>query len=42
MTRALVFAALASAAMISAAQAQTIGTALTDVNVRSGPIRNFP
>jgi hypothetical protein len=42
MTRALVFAALASAAMISTAQAQTIGTALTDVNVRSGPDPQFP
>lgn len=37
MTRALIFAALASAATLSAAQAQTIGTATTDVNIRSGP-----
>jgi uncharacterized protein YraI len=34
--------ALASAAMLSAAQAQTIGTARTDLNVRSGPDPQFP
>jgi uncharacterized protein YraI len=35
-------AALASATMLSAAQAQTIGTATTDLNVRSGPDPQFP
>ncbi len=35
-------AALASVAMLSLAQAQTIGTATTDLNVRSGPDPQFP
>lgn len=42
MKRTLISAALASAAMLSAAQAQTIGTATTDLNVRSGPDPQFP
>jgi uncharacterized protein YraI len=42
MKRALIPAALISAAMLTGAQAQTIGTATTDVNVRSGPDPQFP
>jgi uncharacterized protein YraI len=42
MKRIVISAALASAAMLSAAQAQTIGTATTDLNVRSGPDPQFP
>jgi uncharacterized protein YraI len=42
MKRTLISAALASAAMLSVAQAQTIGTATTDLNVRSGPDPQFP
>ena len=42
MTRTLISAALASAAMLSVAQAQTIGTATTDLNLRSGPDPQFP
>lgn len=42
MKRTIITAALASAAMLSAAQAQTIGTATTDLNVRSGPDPQFP
>lgn len=42
MKRTLITAALASAAMLSAAQAQTIGTASTDLNIRSGPDPQFP
>jgi uncharacterized protein YraI len=42
MKRTFVSAALASVAMLSVAQAQTIGTATTDLNVRSGPDPQFP
>ena len=42
MTRTLISAALASAAMLTVAQAQTIGTATTDLNLRSGPDPQFP
>ncbi|MGV3635862.1 MAG: DUF1236 domain-containing protein [Pseudorhodoplanes sp.] len=40
--RIVITAAVASAAMLSAAQAQTLGTATTDLNVRSGPDPQFP
>jgi uncharacterized protein YraI len=42
MKRTLISAAVASAAMLTAAQAQTIGTATTDLNLRSGPDPQFP
>lgn len=42
MKRTIITVAVASAAMLSAAQAQTIGTATTDLNVRSGPDPQFP
>lgn len=42
MKRTLITAALASAAMLSVAQAQTTGTATTDMNIRSGPDPQFP
>ncbi|MGD9924378.1 MAG: DUF1236 domain-containing protein [Pseudorhodoplanes sp.] len=42
MTRALLPAMLMSAAMLTGAQAQTIGTATTDLNLRSGPDPQFP
>jgi uncharacterized protein YraI len=42
MKRTLITAVLASAAMLSAAQAQTVGTATTDLNIRSGPDPQFP
>lgn len=42
MKRTFVSAALASVAMLSVAQAQTIGTSTTDLNVRSGPDPQFP
>jgi uncharacterized protein YraI len=42
MKRILISAAVASAAMLTAAQAQTIGTATTDLNLRSGPDPQFP
>lgn len=42
MKRALILAAFASAAMMTAAQAQTFATANTDVNIRSGPDPMFP
>lgn len=42
MKRTLISVAVASAAMLTAAQAQTIGTATTDLNVRSGPDPQFP
>ncbi len=40
--RTVISAAIASAAMLTAAQAQTIGTAVTDLNLRSGPDPQFP
>jgi hypothetical protein len=42
MKRIFISAAVASAAMLTAAQAQTFGTATTDLNVRSGPDPQFP
>ncbi|HWV52658.1 DUF1236 domain-containing protein [Pseudorhodoplanes sp.] len=42
MKRTLITVAFASAAMLTAAQAQTIGTATTDLNIRSGPDPQFP
>jgi uncharacterized protein YraI len=42
MKRIVITTFVASAAMLSAAQAQTIGTATTDLNVRSGPDPQFP
>lgn len=41
-TKGIATAAVASAAVLSVAQAQTIGTATTDLNVRSGPDPQFP
>lgn len=42
MTRISITAAVFSAAMLSAAHAQTIGTATTDLNIRSGPDPQYP
>lgn len=42
MTRAVFSAVLISAVMLTGAQAQTIGSATTDMNVRSGPDPQFP
>ena len=42
MTRVVVSAALISVALIGAVQAQTTGTATTDLNIRSGPGPEMP